>query len=113
MTICDPAPPEGLDKWDVLFGKSLVLPAKDRPIFLAAVEAHATHLLTGDRAHFGPYFGRNVMSRCFHAHCNVPKDQRNLWRASIFIVIGASVYAIASSAYTTFFPILPSDSVKS
>ena len=31
------------------------LPAKDQPIFLAAVQAQATHLLTGDKAHFGPY----------------------------------------------------------
>ncbi len=36
------------------------LPAKDRPIQLAALHARATHLLTGDVAHFGPYFGRSI-----------------------------------------------------
>ena len=33
----------------------LELPAKDQPIFLAALQARATHLLTGDKAHFGAY----------------------------------------------------------
>ena len=36
------------------------LPEKDRPILLAAIEARATHLLSGDVAHFGPYYGRTV-----------------------------------------------------
>lgn len=36
------------------------LPETDLPILLAAVAAEATHLLTGDRAHFGAYFGRRV-----------------------------------------------------
>src|ERR1700692_2717153 len=33
---------------------------KDVPIILAAIEARATRLLTGDVRHFGPYFGKNV-----------------------------------------------------
>ena len=33
------------------------LPEKDRPIIAAAVAARATHLITGDRKHFGPFFG--------------------------------------------------------
>lgn len=33
------------------------LPDKDWPILLAAVSAGATHLLTGDPRHFGPYYG--------------------------------------------------------
>lgn len=36
------------------------LPEKDAPIFLAAMEAHATHLITGDVQHFGPYFGKQI-----------------------------------------------------
>ena len=36
------------------------LPAKDIPILLAAVSARATHLLTGDIKHFGPYFERVI-----------------------------------------------------
>jgi hypothetical protein len=35
------------------------LPAKDEPILLAAIHAQATHLLTGDLKHFGPYFGQS------------------------------------------------------
>jgi uncharacterized protein len=31
------------------------LPEKDRPIFLTAVKCRATHLLTGDVRHFGPF----------------------------------------------------------
>jgi hypothetical protein len=41
--------PEGID-----------LPEKDSPILLAAIEAGATHLLTGDKKHFGKYFGQKV-----------------------------------------------------
>ncbi len=36
------------------------LVAKDVPILLAAIEAHATHLLTGDRQHFGHLYGKSV-----------------------------------------------------
>jgi predicted nucleic acid-binding protein len=35
-------------------------PQKDAPILLAAIEAHATHLITGDIRHFGAYFGKSV-----------------------------------------------------
>jgi uncharacterized protein len=35
---------------------TLVLPVKDVPIFRAAAAAGATHLLTGDKQHFGAYF---------------------------------------------------------
>ena len=40
--------------------EGLVLPPGDRLIFLAAMAARATHLLTGDRTHFGPYYGRTI-----------------------------------------------------
>jgi uncharacterized protein len=36
------------------------LPDKDRPILLAAIGAGATHLLTGDFRHFGPYYGKRI-----------------------------------------------------
>ena len=36
------------------------LPEKDVAILLAAIEARATHLLTGDLRHFGSYFGKRV-----------------------------------------------------
>ncbi len=36
------------------------LPDKDVPILLAAIEARATHLITGDIRHFEPYFGKKI-----------------------------------------------------
>ena len=40
--------------------RGITLPEKDLPIPLAAIEARATHLLTGDIRHFGPYFGKKI-----------------------------------------------------
>ena len=36
------------------------LPEKDVPIFLAAIEARATHLITGDVRHFGLHFSKQM-----------------------------------------------------
>lgn len=47
-----------------------ILPEKDRPILQAAIQARATHLLTGDKRHFGMYFGR----RCGGALVLAPAD---------------------------------------
>ena len=33
---------------------------KDRPVLLAAIGVGATHLLTGDFRHFGPYCGKRI-----------------------------------------------------
>jgi predicted nucleic acid-binding protein len=38
----------------------IALPEKDWPILLGAIEARATHLVTGDLRHFGTYFGESV-----------------------------------------------------
>ena len=40
----------------------LGLAEKDRPIFAAALKAGATHLLTGDRRHFGAWMNRPTES---------------------------------------------------
>ncbi|HEV7217451.1 MAG TPA: hypothetical protein VGN39_01160 [Terriglobales bacterium] len=40
--------------------RGVSLPRKDVPIVLAAMEAQATHLLTGDIRHFGPYMGKKI-----------------------------------------------------
>ena len=40
--------------------RGISLPEKDVPIFLAAIEARATHLLTGDIQHFGPYLDKRI-----------------------------------------------------
>ena len=41
-------------------GNDQRLPEKDRPILQAAVHARATHLITGDLTHFGPFFGTRL-----------------------------------------------------
>jgi hypothetical protein len=38
----------------------LSLPDKDRPVLSAAMAARATHLVTGDRRHFGAFYGLTV-----------------------------------------------------
>lgn len=38
----------------------VVLPAKDIPILLAAIDAGAKYLLTGDKDHFGKYYDRVI-----------------------------------------------------
>lgn len=42
-------------------GCPIDLPPGDREAFMAAVSANATHFLTGDLRHFGPYLGKRVM----------------------------------------------------
>lgn len=49
-----------LDAAELGIPKGISLPEKDIPIILAAMEAHATHLITGDLRHFGRYFNRRV-----------------------------------------------------
>jgi predicted nucleic acid-binding protein len=38
----------------------VILPEKDRPILSAAIIGGATHLITGDQAHFGAWYGNQV-----------------------------------------------------
>ena len=45
---------------DVSAHLPIELPDKDKPIFAAAVTSGATHLLTGDFRHFGPYYGQTI-----------------------------------------------------
>jgi hypothetical protein len=40
--------------------RGISLPEKDMPILLAAMNARATRLLTGDVRHFGTYFGKKI-----------------------------------------------------
>jgi hypothetical protein len=39
---------------------ALELPDKDCPVMLAAIGVRATHLLTGDFRHFGPFYGKRI-----------------------------------------------------
>jgi predicted nucleic acid-binding protein len=40
--------------------REISLPEKDVPIFLAALAANATQLLTGDLRHFGPHYDKRI-----------------------------------------------------
>lgn len=40
--------------------EALVLPDKDRTILAAAIGAKCNYLLTGDKSHFGPFYGQSV-----------------------------------------------------
>jgi predicted nucleic acid-binding protein len=40
--------------------RRIILPNKDAPILLAAIDAGATHLLTGDLRHFSQYFNERI-----------------------------------------------------
>lgn len=46
--------------WDTPLRADIVLPEKDWPILGGAVNARATHLITGDLRDFGVYFGMQV-----------------------------------------------------
>ena len=37
---------------------TILLPEKDRPVFASAQRCKASHFLTGDRRHFGPYMNK-------------------------------------------------------
>ena len=37
------------------------LPEKDRPVLAAAIQAQAVHLLSGDKRHFGPLYGKTIL----------------------------------------------------
>ena len=47
-------------RWAAAPAEAAALPTKDRPILRGALEAGATHLLTGDRRHFGAFYGQRI-----------------------------------------------------
>ena len=53
LEIVDEPRPRGLTA-------GVVLPEKDVPILLAAIDAGAKYLLTGDKDHFGKYYGQMI-----------------------------------------------------
>ena len=46
---------------DLASRQGAALPEKDWPIVAGALAARATHLITGDLQHFGPYFGKELL----------------------------------------------------
>lgn len=45
---------------DAVLPSGVSLVEKDVPILLAAIEGRASHLLTGDRRHFGALYGKSI-----------------------------------------------------
>jgi predicted nucleic acid-binding protein len=39
----------------------IVLPEKDRPVLAGAIQAQADLLLSGDKRHFGPLYGKTIL----------------------------------------------------
>jgi hypothetical protein len=52
--------PAATKRLEALVARMAVLPAKGRPVLLAAIVSGAAYLLTGDITHFGPCLGREV-----------------------------------------------------
>jgi len=40
--------------------EAIALPEKDRPVLAGAIQAHADHLVSGDKKHFGPLYGMSI-----------------------------------------------------
>jgi len=52
---------------DTALEASLPLPAKDRPVLAAAIRQRCEALVTGDRTHFGPLYGRTLHGVAIHS----------------------------------------------
>jgi predicted nucleic acid-binding protein len=50
----------GLLASGTLLPDTTILPEKDRPVLVAAIHHHCDILVTGDRSHFGPLYGKKI-----------------------------------------------------
>lgn len=50
----------GLPASNTLLPEAALLPDKDRPVLAAAIHHRCDMLITGDRTHFGPLYGRQL-----------------------------------------------------
>src|SRR5260370_22060550 len=57
----------GAQRIDAALEASLPLSAKDRPVLAAAIRQSCTTLVTGDRTHFGPLYGRTIHDVTIHS----------------------------------------------
>jgi uncharacterized protein len=57
----------GAQRVDAALEASLPLPAKDRPVLSAAIRQRCSALVTGDRTHFGPLYGRTIHGVTIHS----------------------------------------------
>ncbi len=52
---------------DAALEASLPLPIKDQPVLAAAIHQNCAALVTGDRTHFGPLYGRMIHGVTIHS----------------------------------------------
>ena len=57
----------GVSRWDLAISKKLPLPEKDQPVLASAIGLDCDVLLTGDRTHFGPLYGRTFQGVAVHS----------------------------------------------
>lgn len=50
----------GLPATQTLAPEAMALPEKDRPVLAAAIHHRCDVLVTGDRTHFGPFYGKQL-----------------------------------------------------
>jgi predicted nucleic acid-binding protein len=52
---------------DIQLTVAVALPEKDRPVLAAALQARCNALVTGDRTHFGRFYGRSIGGVAIHS----------------------------------------------
>jgi len=57
----------GAQRSDTALEASLPLPAKDRPVLAAAVHQSCSAMVTDNRTHFGPLYGRAIPGVTIHS----------------------------------------------
>ena len=57
----------GVQPFDAALDMALPLPDKDRPVLAAAIRLGCAALVTGDRTHFGPLYGRTFRGVTIHS----------------------------------------------
>jgi len=58
---------EGAQHADAALEAALPLPEKDRPVLAAAIRHGCAALVTGDRSHFGPLYGKTLHGVAIHS----------------------------------------------
>ncbi len=58
---------EGAQHADAALEATLPLPEKDRPVLAAAIRHGCAALVTGDRSHFGPLYGKTLHGVAIHS----------------------------------------------